>query len=132
MTENQRSETAPPPHAQLVQMGMAHWVSHIVYVAAKLSLADHLASGAMTAEQLAGPTATHAPSLYRLMRTLASLGLLSEDADHRFALTPLGDALRDDAPGAPVFNASPRGVSANRCWLSSVRIPRLASVRIRR
>jgi hypothetical protein len=97
-----------PPHAQLVQMGMAHWVSHIVYVAAELGLADHLAAAAaggaggrgMTAEELAAKTATHAPSLYRLMRTLAGLGLFVEDADHHFALTPLGAALREGAPGA--------------------------------
>ena len=106
MTENQHDETqtAPPPappHAQLIQMGMAHWVSHIVYVAAKLGLADHLAAeGPMSAEQLAQRTATHAPSLYRLMRTLASLGVLTEDGAHRFALTPLGEALQTDAPGS--------------------------------
>src|SRR5262249_30658629 len=49
---------------------------------------------------LAGPTATHAPSLYRLMRTLASLGILTEDTTHRFALTPLGEALKTGAPGS--------------------------------
>ena len=81
-------------------MGMAHWVSHITYVAAKLSIADHLAKGPMSADQLAGPTGTHGPSLYRLMRTLASLGILTEDAQHRFALTPLGEALKTGAPGA--------------------------------
>jgi hypothetical protein len=100
MTQNPQQESPPPPHAQLVQMGMAHWVSHIVYVAAKLALADHLAKGPINAEELAPITATHAPSLYRLMRTLASLGILAEDADHRFALTPLGEALRSGAPGA--------------------------------
>src|SRR3954451_246834 len=98
MTSNQPGdEQSLPPHAQLVQMGMAHWVSHIVYVAAKLGLADHLAKGAMSAEQLAGPTGTHAPSLYRLMRTLASLGLFTEDAQHRFTPTPLGEALKTGA-----------------------------------
>src|SRR6185436_10844166 len=101
MTQNQRDESqAAPPHAQLIQMGMAHWVSQTVYVAAKLGLADRLAGGAMSAEQLAGPTGTHAPSLYRLMRTLAGLGILSEDAGHRFALTALGEALKTGAPGA--------------------------------
>src|SRR5215831_10505367 len=101
MTKNEQSTNqSPPPHAQLVQMAMAHWVSHIVYAAAKLNLADHLAQGPKTAEALAGPTATHAPSLYRLMRTLASLGILTEDSSHRFALTPVGEALRAGAPGA--------------------------------
>lgn len=79
---------------------MGHWVSHILYAAAKLNLADHLASGPKTAEALARPTGTHAPSLYRLMRTLASLGIFTEDATRRFSLTPLGEALKTGAPGA--------------------------------
>ena len=46
MTDKQQSSNqAPPPHAQLVQMAMAHWMSQIVYAAAKLNLADHLAQG---------------------------------------------------------------------------------------
>jgi hypothetical protein len=89
-----------PPHAQLVQMAMAHWVSRIVYLAAKLGLADRLADGPKSADELAGPTGTHAPSLYRLMRTLANLGILTESEAHRFALTPLGEALKVGAPGS--------------------------------
>ena len=41
-----------------------------------------------------------APSLYRLMRALANLGILTEDATHHFALTPLGEALKTGAPGS--------------------------------
>jgi O-methyltransferase/methyltransferase family protein len=101
MAENHSSKAeTSPPHAQLVQMAMAHWVSHIVYVAAKLNLADHLANGPKSADELAGPTKTHLPSLYRFMRTLANLGILTEDVTHRFALTPLGDALKTGAPGS--------------------------------
>ena len=40
------------------------------------------------------------PSLYRLMRTLASLGILTEREEQRFALTPLGEALETGAPGS--------------------------------
>lgn len=82
-----------------MEMATAHWVSRIAYVAAKLELADHLANGPKRAEELAGATGTHAPSLYRLMRTLANLGLLSEDSANRFTLTPLGEALKKNAPG---------------------------------
>ena len=99
MNVPQEIET-PPPHAQLVQMAMAHWVSHVVHAAAKLGIADHLADGPQDAGTLAGPTGTHAPALYRLMRTLASLGILIEDESHRFALTPLGEAMKTGAPGA--------------------------------
>jgi len=91
---------APPFHVQLIQMGTGYWVSRILYAAAKLDLADHLAEGAKSATELAGPTRTHAPSLHRLMRTLASLGILSEDANHRFTLTSLGHALKTGAPGS--------------------------------
>jgi hypothetical protein len=81
-------------------MAMGHWVSRIAYLAARLGLADLLADGSRTADELAGPTGTHAPSLYRLMRALANLGILTEGADRRFALTPVGEALRTGAPGA--------------------------------
>ena len=77
---------APPPSAQIVQMAMGHWISNIVHVAARLGLADHLANGPMSADDLAGPTGTHAPSLFRLMRTLASLGILAEAGHRRFGL----------------------------------------------
>lgn len=101
MVDNQTTEGQPvPPHAQLVQMAMAHWVSHITYVAARLNLADHLAGAALNADELAELTSTHPPSLYRLMRTLASLGILLEDDAHRFTLTPLGEALKTGAPGS--------------------------------
>lgn len=90
----------PPPHAQLIQMGTSYWISKILYAAAKLGLADQLAAGSRTAADLAGPTGTHAPSLHRLMRTLASLGVLTELDAQSFALTRLGEALRTGAPGS--------------------------------
>ena len=91
---------APPPQAQLIQMATAYWVSRLLYVAAQMNLADHLAEGPRTADELALPTATDAPSLYRVMRTLASLGLFTEDARHRFSLTPLGEGLKTSTPGS--------------------------------
>lgn len=91
---------APPPHAQLIQMCLGYWVSRIVHAAVELGLADHLAAGPQDAQTLAGLTRTHAPSLHRLMRTLAGLGILTEDASHRFSLTPLGEAMKTGAPGS--------------------------------
>jgi hypothetical protein len=91
---------ALPPHAQLIQMATAAWVSRVVYAAAKLGLADRLEAGARSADELAGPLRAHAPSLYRLMRTLASLGILTEHDARRFSLTPLGAALKTGAPGS--------------------------------
>jgi hypothetical protein len=81
-------------------MATAHFVSHLVYVAAQMNLAGCLAESPKTAEELARSTRTDAPSLYRLMRTLASLGLFAEDSGHRFSLRPLGDALKTGTPGS--------------------------------
>ncbi len=97
--DNTRAET-PPPHVQLIQMSTGFWVSRLVFVAAKLGLADRLAQGAKSAAELAGPTGTHVNSLHRLMRALASLGILSQRADNRFGLTSLGEALKTGAPGS--------------------------------
>jgi hypothetical protein len=94
------ASTALAPHAQLIQMGVASWVSATVYAAAKLGIADHLGAGPRSAVELAGTTRTHAPSLHRLMRTLAGLGILTERDAQRFALTPLGEALKSGAPGS--------------------------------
>src|SRR2546430_1503244 len=46
-------------------MGIGYWVSRLVYVAARLGLADYLADGPKSAADLAEATQTHAPSLHR-------------------------------------------------------------------
>jgi hypothetical protein len=91
---------ALPAHIQLIQMCAGGWVAAAVYAAAKLGIADHLANGARSAAELAPLTKTHAPSLRRFMRTLANFGILTEGDGERFALTPLGEALKDGAPGS--------------------------------
>ena len=104
-----------PPHMQVIQMGRAFIVSRTIYVAAKLGLADQLASGPKSAAELAGPMQVHAPSLHRLMRTLASLGVLTERTEQRFALTDLGEALKTGAPGSArstvIYSGSPAAQS---------------------
>jgi hypothetical protein len=100
-----------PPHIRLIQMARAHIVSRTVYAAAKLGLADQLASGPKSAGELARAMDLHALSLHRLMRMLASLGILTEQAEQRFALTNLGEALKTGAPGSArssvIFVGSP-------------------------
>jgi hypothetical protein len=81
-------------------MATAIWKARALYVAAQLGVADLLASGPQDIATLAAHTGTHPPSLHRLLRALASLGVLTEAEPQRFALTRLGAALRRDAPGA--------------------------------
>lgn len=89
-----------PPGAVLRQLTTAYWTSQVVYVTAKLGIPDLLTTGGRGSDELAAATGTHSPSLYRLLRAAASLGLFTEDADRRFSLTVLGAALRSDAPGS--------------------------------
>jgi SAM-dependent methyltransferase len=90
----------PPAHVQVIQMAIAIWLSRAIYAAARLGVADLLADGARSADELAQATGADAPSLHRLLRALASRGVFTEVEPRRFALTPLGAALKSGAPGA--------------------------------
>ena len=87
------------PRDALLRMTNAFQVSQAIYVAAALGIADLLEDGPKSADELAEATGTHAPSLYRLLRALASVGLFIE-TDDRFGLTPLAEYLRTDTPGS--------------------------------
>ncbi len=81
----------------LTRMITGYWVSQMVYVAAALGVADRLTDGPRTVDELAQATGTHSRSLYRLLRALASVGVFTEDAEQKIALTPLAELLRSDA-----------------------------------
>ncbi len=97
---NQAALQTLPPSVQLIQMSRAFVVPRTICAAAQLGLADQLAAGPKSAAELAGPMRAHAPSLHRFMRALAGLGILTERREQRFALTPLGEALKTGAPGS--------------------------------
>jgi SAM-dependent methyltransferase len=111
-------ETEAPSQAAILGMLAGRWVCGAVAAAARFGIADALAAGPCTSDALAPRLRAHGPSLYRLLRALASLGLLTEDGDGRFALTALGDYLRGDVPGsllgvARYFASEEHGASWN-------------------
>lgn len=73
-------------------------VSQLIHVAAKLHVADHLAAGPRSVQQLAETTGANADALYRVLRALAGLGIFAEEDGHVFRLTPSAEHLRGDAP----------------------------------
>jgi hypothetical protein len=87
--------------AELRRLVNGYQASQAIHVAAVLGIADLLAGGARDAADLAAATGADAGALYRLLRALASLGVLHEDEGGRFSLTALGDGLRSDAE-API------------------------------
>ena len=74
--------TAPakPIPFQMLDLITGYWLSCGVHVAARLSLADHLAKGPRTSADLAKACQAHPPTLYRLLRMLATS--LSERGHH--------------------------------------------------
>lgn len=89
----------PPPIAML-QLISGFWIARCIYVAAKLGIADVVKDAPKNANELAAATGTDAPSLFRVMRALASVGVFSQDADDRFAITPLSATLCSDVRGS--------------------------------
>ncbi|HEY6406573.1 MAG TPA: methyltransferase [Ktedonobacteraceae bacterium] len=89
----------PPPLA-LRQLIQGFQVTQCIYVAARLGIADLLKEGPRSSEELAQATAAHAPSLYRVLRLLTAVGILTEGDTYNFALTPLGTYLQTGVPGS--------------------------------
>ncbi len=97
---NEPDKADVPPSVAMLQMISGFWISRALYIVAKLGLADHLRDKHKTADELAAATGTHAPSLYRVLRALSSVGVFVEDDKRGFALTPLSETLRTDVPGS--------------------------------
>lgn len=70
-----------------------------IHAAARLELADHLAAGPRTVEELARACGAQAGGLGRLLRALGSLGIFAEDERGRWRQTELSALLGKDAPG---------------------------------
>lgn len=122
------------PASTLLTICMGLRASQALFVAAKLGIADLLAHCAMTSDELATATDTHAPSLRRLMRALVALGVFRESENDRFSLAPSGELLRSKIPGsqrpAVLFLA---GAVRWGCWsdlLGSVRSGEPAADRV--
>jgi hypothetical protein len=90
----------PPPQAAMLNLIIGFWVSRLIYVAAKLKLADLLKDGPRTADELAATAGVQARALYRVLRALASVGVFAETKDGRFKLTPLAATLKTGVPGS--------------------------------
>jgi hypothetical protein len=116
--------TDVPPPVALLQLVTGYWVSQTIYVAAKLGIADLLKDGPQHSDELAQATGTHGRSLYRLLRALASVGVLAEAEDGCFGLTPLGEYLQTGTPGSVRAITINHGERLYRPWgdlLHSVR-----------
>jgi hypothetical protein len=89
---------------------LSKWSSQALCAGAELGVFDYLSrDGSRSASDVARETGLDPTLLCRLMRALASLGLLVETLGRRFSLTERGAVLRTDAPGSLRYMAMLEG-----------------------
>src|SRR5262245_33334757 len=94
------SDSAPSADLRrtLWRMSASYLRSRVVTTAARLGIADALSDGERSVEELAAACQSHAGALRRLLRALATTGIVSETQADRFTLTELGRSLRKADP----------------------------------
>lgn len=109
-------ETMQSARQVLAQMLAGSWITQGIYAAAELGIADAIADGPLTAEELAVRMGAESDALYRLLRALACAGIFEEDADGKFSLTPLAEQLRSDIPDSQRSFAIMMGAEFYQSW----------------
>ena len=84
------------PQADLLRLAYGAQAAQVIYVAAKLRLADLLKDGARSSVDLAAAAGVDAAVLQRVLRSLVTLGVLAPAPHDRFALTEMGKYLQSD------------------------------------
>ncbi len=90
----------PADAAHVLALIGGYQVSQAVYAAAQLKLADLIAAGVDTSEELADRAGAVPDRVHRLLRSLACHGLFTQTGTRYWRLTPAGHALRSDVPGS--------------------------------
>jgi hypothetical protein len=101
----------------VLELMTASWVSQALYVAASLGIADRLADGPLKATELASASGcANSDGLYRVLRLLASHGIVHEHDDQSFSLTSLSAQLRSDIPNSMRDLVIFYGAEAYQAW----------------
>src|SRR5262245_34757877 len=90
---------ASPPH-QVTRLMDGYLSTQLLYVAAKLGIAEALADGPRASGDVAATVGAKPDAVHRVMRGLAAEGVFDELPDGRFGVTALGNCLRDGVPGS--------------------------------
>src|SRR4051812_35564215 len=110
-----------PPAQQLSESIRGFWVSQVIHTVARLGVADRLARGPRSSDEVAREGDAHPDGLYRLLRGAISAGLVHEVSPRTFALTPMGELLRSDVPNSMRDMAI--GLTDRAHWLPWGRLP---------
>jgi hypothetical protein len=91
---------SPEPQRDLARLVDSYLTTQLLYVAARLGVADVLADGPQTAREVAEAVGADPDVLGRILRGLVVEDVLAEDGAGCFALTAIGEGLRGDVPGS--------------------------------
>ena len=86
--------------ARLQDLLAGAWTTQAIYVAAELGLADLLVEGPRTSAELAALTASHEPSLRRLLHGLMAIDICRPAEHGRVELAPTGALLQTAHPAS--------------------------------
>ena len=100
MNRNHRAEVRTTQASFLSQLLHGSAKTQLVYIAAKLGIAELLADGPKGSEELASRVGAHPTAFRRVMRALTSLGVFDLREDGSFGLTEQADLLRTGIPGS--------------------------------
>ncbi|MFF4403742.1 methyltransferase [Streptomyces sp. NPDC001404] len=88
------------PVARMMQLTSGAWIAQALSAAATLGVADEMAAGPRPVGEIAKAVGVDETNLYRLLRALADAQVFEELPDRCFALTPVGELLREDIHGS--------------------------------
>ena len=85
-------------YEKVVDIIFGRWKSQILYAGVKLGVFDIVSSEPLSRVEIAKELGLDPALSYRLLRALASIGLLREDNDCRFSMTSMGKLLGSNSP----------------------------------
>jgi len=116
MTTPQRIQVPPETRSRLVRLVYGYMAAQMVHTAVRLGIPDLLDGGPRDSAELAAETGAHQPSLHRLLRALASFGVLTEPEPGRFGLDDLAVPLTEHAEDS--FTALTKLFCSTEFWRS--------------
>lgn len=112
-----------PAHARLRQIGTGYRDARLLYLAAKLGIADEIANQAVSIEMLSKRLTVNTEALYRLLRSLASLGIFNEVKPNVFTNTHLSLLLRRDTKNSVLHKVlADNNIEKSAVWLDKLEL----------
>ncbi len=104
------------PVLKLWDLIQSHRVTAVIYVAAKLGIAELLREAPRSLDELAEVTGADKPALSRLLTALSTVGICATAGEDRYALTEMGAALDGTAEQSLKGSAIFEGQIVAKSW----------------